>query len=249
LLIIQTTPLHGGRLLAAKEASSFPQPTGVWLPGGDERTIFIHVEGKEENVEGSWRNNMEVQAATGLFHLIAKYNGWHNLESLSTGRIALSTPYTAQCNELNERLRRIGCGAFKVESVNKMQGFECEVMILSCVRSNFDGIVGFLEDYRRLNIMLTRARLLTLIVGNAKTLCNARDSKGLWFELLRELSIRDCVVNENFEPIEMLRHEKQTQRDDAWKLRRPSKKKNGKDDARTLAARSFEKNSGHGFCV
>ena len=190
---------------------------------------------------GSWRNNMEVQAATGLFHLIAKYNGWHNLESLSTGRIALTTPYTAQCNELNERLRRIGCGAFKVESVNKMQGFECEVMILSCVRSNFDGIVGFLEDYRRLNIMLTRARLLTLIVGNAKTLCNARDSKGLWFELLRELSIRDCVVNENFEPIEMLRHEKQTQRDDAWKLRRSSKKKNGKDDARTLAARSFEK--------
>jgi hypothetical protein len=52
LLIIQTTPLHGGRLLAAKEASSFPQPTGVWLPGGDERTIFIHVEGKEENVDG-----------------------------------------------------------------------------------------------------------------------------------------------------------------------------------------------------
>ena len=122
-----------------------------------------------------------------------------------------------------------------------MQGFECEVMILSCVRSNFDGVVGFLEDYRRLNIMLTRARLLTLIVGNAKTLCNARDSKGLWFELLRELSIRDCVVNEKFEPIEMLRHEKQTQRDDAWKLRRRNKKKNGKDDARTLAARSFEK--------
>ena len=39
----------------------------------------------------------------------------------------------------------------------------------------------------------------------------------------------------------MLRHEKETQRDDTWKLRRPSKKKNGKDDARTLAARSFEK--------
>ena len=192
---------------------------------------------------------MEVTTATGLFRRIAAENGWLNHESLSTGRIALTTPYTAQCNELNERLRGIGCGAFKVESVKKMQGFECEVMILSCVRSNFDGIVGFLEDYRRLNVMLTRARLLTLIVGNAKTLCNARDSKGLWFELLRELSTRDCVVNENFEPIEMLRHEKQTQRDDAWKLRRHSKKKNGKDDARTLAARSFEKNSGHGLCV
>jgi hypothetical protein len=159
LLIIQTTPLHGGRLLAAKDAASFLQPTGVWLPGGDERTIFIHVEGKEENVEGSWRNNMEVNTATGPFHRIASENGWLNHESLSTGRIALTTPYTAQCNELNEKLRGIGSGAFKVESVNKMQGFECEVMILSCVRSNLDGIVGFLEDYRRLNVMLTRARL------------------------------------------------------------------------------------------
>ena len=138
---------------------------------------------------GSWRNNMEVQAATGLFHRIADENGLLNHENLSTSRIALKTPYTAQCNALNERLRGIGCGAFKVESVNKMQGFECEVMILSCVRSNLDGIVGFLEDYRRLNIMLTRARLLTLIVGNATTLCSARDSKGLWLELLRELSI------------------------------------------------------------
>ena len=202
----------------------------------------------DENVEGSWRNDMEGKAATGLFKLIAKRNGWDDSASLSTGRIALTTPYTAQCNELNERLRRIGCGAFKVESVNKMQGFECEVMILSCVRSNLGGIVGFLEDYRRLNIMLTRARLLTLIVGNARTLCSARDSKGLWFQLLRELSIRDCVVNEDFEPIEMPRHEKQTRRDDAWKLRRHSKKKNVKDDARTLAARSFEKNSGHGLC-
>ena len=190
---------------------------------------------------GSWRNVMEGYAATGLFKLIAKRNGWDDSASLSTGRIALTTPYTAQCNELNAGLRRIGCGAFKVESVNKMQGFECDVMILSCVRSNLDGIVGFLEDYRRLNIMLTRARLLTLIVGNAKTLCSARDSKGIWFELLRELSIRGCVVNQDFETVEMPRHEKQTRRDDAWKLRRHSKKKNGKDDARTLAARSFEK--------
>ena len=213
------------------------------MPGGDERTIFIHVEGKEENIEGSWRNNMEVNTATGLFHRIAAENGWLNHESLSTGRIALTTPYTAQCNELNEKLRGIGCGDFKVESVAKMQGFECEVMILSCVRSNFKGVVGFLEDYRRLNVMLTRARLLTLIVGNAWTLCDARDSKGLWYELLQELSTRDCVVNENFETIVMPSHEKDTPHDDTWKLRRrSSKKKNGKDDASTLAARTFEKN-------
>ena len=37
----------------------FPQPTGVWLPGGNERTICIHVEERRTSM-GSWRNNMEV---------------------------------------------------------------------------------------------------------------------------------------------------------------------------------------------
>ena len=53
LLIIQTTPLHGGRLLASKEASSFLSSADRCLVAcGDERTIFIHVEGNEENVDG-----------------------------------------------------------------------------------------------------------------------------------------------------------------------------------------------------
>ena len=52
LLSIYSTPLYGGRLIAAKPASSFYRPEGVWLPGGDERTIFVHVEGTEENVDG-----------------------------------------------------------------------------------------------------------------------------------------------------------------------------------------------------
>ena len=247
LSIIQTTPLHGGRLRAANDAASFRQPKGVWLPGGDERTIFIHVEGKEENIEGSWRNHMEVTTATGLFLRIATENGWLNHKDLSTGRIAMTTAYTAQCHELNEKLCEIGCGSFKVESVAKMQGFECDVMILSCVRSNSKGVVGFLEDHRRLNVMLARARLLTLIVGNAWTLCNARDSKGLWYELLQELSTRDCVVNENFETIVMLRHEKETPRDDTWKLRRSSKKKEEKTTHLRSRHEALRKNSGHGF--
>ena len=88
--------------------------------------------------------------------------------------------------------------------------------------------------------MLTRAKLLTVIIGNVWTLCDAKDSKGLWYELLQELSTRECVLNEKFETIVLPSHEKDTPHDDTWKLRRRSnKKKNGKDDM--LAARNFEK--------
>jgi hypothetical protein len=104
LLIIQTTPLHGGRLLAAKRGfvlSSADRCLVAWW----RRAGHLHTRRRE----GRERRGV-----------LAKQHG------SSSGHGSFPTPYTAQCNELNERLRRIGCGAFEVESVNKMQGFNAK---------------------------------------------------------------------------------------------------------------------------
>ncbi len=48
--------------------------------------------------------------------------------------------------------------AIRVASVDSFQGCEQDVMLVSCVRSNAGGNIGFLEDVRRLNVALTRGR-------------------------------------------------------------------------------------------
>lgn len=44
------------------------------------------------------------------------------------------------------------------------------MIIISAVRSNFEGTVGFLNDFRRMNVAITRARKLVMLVGDSQTL-------------------------------------------------------------------------------
>merc|ERR1719262_1575825 len=69
----------------------------------------------------------------------------------------------------------------EIHSVDNFQGRECEIIIFSAVRSNPDGKVGFLADWRRLNVMITRARRGLVIVGDPDTLKHDKHW-GLWLE-------------------------------------------------------------------
>ena len=81
--------------------------------------------------------------------------------------IAVISPYSAQVRLLRELLRNDG---LEVDSVDGFQGREKEAILISLVRSNLEGDIGFLADIRRMNVAMTRARRLLLIVGDSATL-------------------------------------------------------------------------------
>ena len=81
--------------------------------------------------------------------------------------IAIITPYAAQVRWLREQSNRT---ELEIDTVDGFQGREKEAVLISCVRSNPKGEIGFLADTRRMNVALTRARRKLIIVGDSATL-------------------------------------------------------------------------------
>ncbi|RXK39896.1 DNA helicase [Tremella mesenterica] len=87
---------------------------------------------------------------------------------ISPADIGIITPYQAQVSLLSSMLRD-DFPEMTIGTVDGLQGQEREVIILSLVRSNSTGEVGFLGEYRRLNVAMTRAKRQLCVVGDSDT--------------------------------------------------------------------------------
>jgi len=83
--------------------------------------------------------------------------------------IAVVSPYDGQVQLLRELLAAEVERGLEVDTVDGFQGREKEAVVVSLVRSNEDGEVGFLADVRRMNVALTRARSKLVVVGDGAT--------------------------------------------------------------------------------
>lgn len=82
--------------------------------------------------------------------------------------ISVITPYSAQARLLEPQLPQ----EVEVDTIDGFQGRENDVVLISLVRSNESGELGFLKDVRRMNVALTRARKKMVIVGDSATLAS-----------------------------------------------------------------------------
>jgi superfamily I DNA and/or RNA helicase len=89
---------------------------------------------------------------------------------VAPAQIGVITPYRAQVRLLRDRLADVG--GLEIDSVDGFQGREKEAIVVSLVRSNNEGEIGFLADTRRTNVALTRARRKLLVIGDSATLAS-----------------------------------------------------------------------------
>ena len=89
--------------------------------------------------------------------------------------IGVVSPYNAQVHAIKTRLGRKydTCDGFhvRVKSIDGFQGEEDDIIILSTVRSNERGVVGFLADNQRTNVALTRARCASILLWALVNCC------------------------------------------------------------------------------
>ena len=87
-------------------------------------------------------------------------------ELLEPASTAFISPYSGQVAAAKEVLPK----QIRVSTIDSFQGQEKENIILSLVRSNDDGDIGFLKDYRRMNVAITRAKEQLFIIGDSATI-------------------------------------------------------------------------------
>lgn len=103
-------------------------------------------------------------------------------ESIDVGIIS---PYRAQVQYLKKLIKKYEFfkpyrRLISVNTVDGFQGQERDVILVSLVRSNDEGQIGFLKDLRRMNVAMTRARMKLIILGNKDTMTKHPFYKKLW---------------------------------------------------------------------
>ena len=155
----------------------------------DSAVVWVDTSGggyrEKMTAEGFGRVN-EKEAVLLVEHLkayIEKIGGERILEeSIDFGLIS---PYRAQVQYIRELIKgerffRPFRRLLTVHTVDGFQGQERDVIFISLVRANEDGQIGFLNDLRRMNVAITRARMKLIILGDASTLIRHPFYKALY---------------------------------------------------------------------
>ena len=162
-----SSKFYENRLEDGCTSADRPPAAGFLWPDWDKPVAFVPVHGAEmEEESGSSRSNMDEAAV-----VIKIVNDLLAPGDLTPEDIGVISPYSGQVRLIQGMLEGQIDG-LEVKSIDGYQGREKEIIVLSTVRANDSGKVGFLSNYRRLNVALTRAKRGLIVIGDDRTLRN-----------------------------------------------------------------------------
>ena len=111
--------------------------------------------------------------------------------------VGIISPYRAQVQYLKKLIKKYEFfkpyrRLISVNTVDGFQGQERDVILISLVRSNDEGQIGFLKDLRRMNVAMTRARMKLIILGNKDTMTKHPFYKKMW-EYVEAINNYECT--------------------------------------------------------
>ncbi|TYJ19715.1 hypothetical protein E1A91_A09G210700v1 [Gossypium mustelinum] len=179
--------LQNGVTINERQSSGIDFPWPV-----PNRPMFFYVQMGQEEISASGTSYLNRTEAANVEKIVTTF-----LRSgVVPSQIGVITPYEGQRAYIVNYMLRTGAlrqqlyKEIEVASVDSFQGREKDYIILSCVRSNEHQGIGFLNDPRRLNVALTRARYGIVILGNPKVL----SKQPLWNGLLTHYKEHECLV-------------------------------------------------------
>lgn len=193
--------------------------------GLQDRVIFINHEyletnslevsdHRDEGSKGSKYNTFEVE----LILKIVRYLGQ---QGYGTDKLVVLTPYLGQLKLLQDRLRKdndpvlndldsydlVRAGLLsqasanhskrpiRLSTIDNYQGEESDIVIATLTRSNKKGDIGFMAAPQRLNVLLSRARNILIMVGNANTFTISKKGKEVWAPFIKGLMAKSHLYD------------------------------------------------------
>ena len=169
IMSFASTQFYDGSLVADEQVrqhtlSDLPDVTADPLTTAALHYIDTAGASYDETLEEESGSRLNTQEA----ELIEKkLNALLALGVLPHQAIGIITPYSAQTRHLRQLIPQ---EEIEISTVDGFQGREKEAILISLVRANPNGEIGFLSDTRRINVALTRARRHLLVVGDSATI-------------------------------------------------------------------------------
>ncbi len=175
---------YDGRLHNSPEMAALRSP----LPWPFNRNLtWLTIRGRErKSGSGSLSNRAEIEAVG----RVARHLQRLELQQL---RVAVIAMYQDQVTQLRRELRNIPLPGLAVDTVDAFEGEEADVVILSLVRSNEAERIGFLKKAQRLNVAISRAKQLLVVVGDIETM-TGREGQDLYRPLLEHVESEGRVA-------------------------------------------------------
>jgi superfamily I DNA and/or RNA helicase len=157
------------------------------LPSGSAAAVMTTCHNSIDSEEESW--SQEGESSYGLSRVnvceaqltlqtLRRYFEKIGKERILEERIdvGMISPYKGQVHLLRQLIKHDRWwkpfrSLITINTVDGFQGQERDVIVISLVRSNAEGDIGFLRDLRRMNVAITRARMKLILIGDRSTLC------------------------------------------------------------------------------